>query len=170
MGYPKTLEFSACSFLRVESPKWEVKTQAYYLGVVMDVNNEQNYRCLLSILSYFARQIWAKKILVYTKRIFYEDINYNGILILREVSFIYLFILIFQNVLRIWGKALHHFQKNKEYQKYILQVNFREFLDSLKLLHWSELKTPFLFATPSTQKMDWIRSHVCFWSKNWNNS
>lgn len=42
VGCPKTLEFSACSFLRIESQNGEVKIQGYYLGVVMDVGNEQN--------------------------------------------------------------------------------------------------------------------------------
>lgn len=42
VGCPKTLEFSACSFLTIESQNWEVKMQVYYLGVVRDVGNEQN--------------------------------------------------------------------------------------------------------------------------------
>lgn len=59
----------------------------------------------------------------------------------------------FQNIFESLRKAVVPcYHKNKEYKKYISWINFMEFLDSPKLFYWSELKTPFLFDTPTMEK------------------
>lgn len=62
MGYPKMLEFSACSVLRTEFQKGKFKMQVCYLEVVMDITKEQNERYLIRLLFSFATQIQTKNI------------------------------------------------------------------------------------------------------------
>lgn len=91
-------------------------------------------------------------IFVYTKRIFYEDINDKATWILRELILIFFDIQCFENLRKAIVPCYH---ETMEYHKDILKINFREFLDSPKLLYWFRLETLFLYSPSNTGKLDW---------------